>query len=301
MALRPFGVADVDLRDALALQGIHLVDVGQFFEPAGVRIVDLSTALGLSGQQTVELAQALRVAGHVDVSMPDALSVRGKHTVQASNVIDITGRLDVPANQVLAMTGVSTQMDTQIAQLRDIRDFTWGANEHLWALRQAGIGGGSAAVNVDLSTTNQWLREIAQINATMVQLQFAQRSVRSDFDLDTLGGFAGFNALASLIGRNLPSFDVGGVVPGPVGQPMLATVHGGETIYRPGEGRAVSITIRIDSLTGPITVTGGDQGANQAGRVFRDVLEPQIINSVRDGAIGRQIQDVVTKAVRRAG
>lgn len=33
----------------------------------------------------------------------------------------------------------------------------------------------------------------------------------------------------------LPSFDVGGVVPGPIGAPMQAIIHGGEAIFNPGQ------------------------------------------------------------------
>ncbi|MGP0583707.1 hypothetical protein [Paenibacillus timonensis] len=33
----------------------------------------------------------------------------------------------------------------------------------------------------------------------------------------------------------LPSFDVGGVVPGPIGAPMEAIIHGGEVIFNPGQ------------------------------------------------------------------
>lgn len=33
----------------------------------------------------------------------------------------------------------------------------------------------------------------------------------------------------------LPSFDVGGVVPGPIGAPMRAIIHGGEVIFNPGQ------------------------------------------------------------------
>lgn len=42
--------------------------------------------------------------------------------------------------------------------------------------------------------------------------------------------FSGLN----LGGFRLPNFDMGGIVPGPIGQPVLAVVHGGETINRVG-------------------------------------------------------------------
>lgn len=55
--------------------------------------------------------------------------------------------------------------------------------------------------------------------------------------------------------NDLASFDAGGIVPGPVGQPQLAIVHGGELVQTPEQQRSGSgITINM-----PVTVSGGDE------------------------------------------
>jgi len=50
---------------------------------------------------------------------------------------------------------------------------------------------------------------------------------------------------------NLPSFDGGGLVNAPIGQGVLALVHGGETIRTPEQeatvGRSVNLTMNNDN------------------------------------------------------
>ena len=48
------------------------------------------------------------------------------------------------------------------------------------------------------------------------------------------------------IGRIL-GFAQGGIVPGPIGKPTLAVVHGGETITPPGESKVFSPSITINA------------------------------------------------------
>ena len=48
-------------------------------------------------------------------------------------------------------------------------------------------------------------------------------------------------------GQNAPWFAHGGIVPGPVGAPIMAMVHGGERILRSGQaggGTTINITVR---------------------------------------------------------
>lgn len=55
----------------------------------------------------------------------------------------------------------------------------------------------------------------------------------------------------------LPSFDVGGVVPGPIGAPMQAIIHGGEAIFNPGQFenmfRRLTAPISSPALNQPAT------------------------------------------------
>ena len=53
-------------------------------------------------------------------------------------------------------------------------------------------------------------------------------------------------------GPDLPSYDVGGIVPGPIGMPQLAIVHGGEEVIPPGRqnsGGQMDIQINLDGRT----------------------------------------------------
>ena len=54
-------------------------------------------------------------------------------------------------------------------------------------------------------------------------------------------------------GPELPSYDVGGIVPGPIGMPQLAIVHGGEEVIPPGKqsssGGKMDIQINLDGRT----------------------------------------------------
>jgi hypothetical protein len=53
-------------------------------------------------------------------------------------------------------------------------------------------------------------------------------------------------------GPDLPSYDVGGIVPGPIGKPQLAVVHGGEKITPAGKAQGdVKVEINIYDATDP--------------------------------------------------
>lgn len=60
------------------------------------------------------------------------------------------------------------------------------------------------------------------------------------------GGIGG--ALSGAAGK-IPGFASGGVVPGPLGSPQLAVVHGGEEVLTPGQRRGGGVVINI---TGPV-------------------------------------------------
>jgi len=73
--------------------------------------------------------------------------------------------------------------------------------------------------------------------------------------IQSIGGAigGGIKKAGNFVG-NLLGFDTGGVVPGPIGAPQLAMVHGGETVLpthksgTPGIGNAISITIQNPTL-----------------------------------------------------
>lgn len=71
----------------------------------------------------------------------------------------------------------------------------------------------------------------------------------------------------------LPNFDGGGIVPGPIGRPQLAIVHGGEEVRTPQQqqktGGDVKIDINIHDATDPQKV--GQIVRTQVTQVFRDL------------------------------
>lgn len=59
----------------------------------------------------------------------------------------------------------------------------------------------------------------------------------------TVGAIAGINHLMNQAGKDIPEFASGGVVPGAIGEPQLAVVHGGEYISPVGQTAGVSINV----------------------------------------------------------
>lgn len=81
---------------------------------------------------------------------------------------------------------------------------------------------------------------------------FLSNAIQKARDLfDWLGRLPGVQGVGDLLGGiggaigSLPGFAQGGVVPGPVGAPMLAVVHGGETIIPPGGGGGGNVYITV--------------------------------------------------------
>lgn len=92
----------------------------------------------------------------------------------------------------------------------------------------------------------------------------------------------------------LPSFDVGGVVPGPVGQPMQAVIHGGEAIFNPMQLsklfamlNAPAPTLRYDrpAASAQTIVNHIDMSVNDA--VFEDKADVETLYSERERVASR--------------
>jgi hypothetical protein len=80
------------------------------------------------------------------------------------------------------------------------------------------------------------------------------------------GGIAGIDAIMQIVRQlnNLLGFAEGGVVPGPMGAPRLAVVHGGETVIPANKGaRGVSTFIFMGQCTGCMTSSRRWQGRSE--------------------------------------
>jgi hypothetical protein len=61
-----------------------------------------------------------------------------------------------------------------------------------------------------------------------------------------VGGGNGFTQISGSLGGNLvPHMALGGVVPGPIGAPTLAVIHGGETVIPAGRGGELTIVMPV--------------------------------------------------------
>ncbi|MFL1672202.1 hypothetical protein, partial [Paenibacillus dendritiformis] len=101
----------------------------------------------------------------------------------------------------------------------------------------------------------------------------------------------------------LPSFDVGGVVPGPTGHPLLAMVHGGEAIFNQRQlSRLFSLldapvsTMKYDrSAVAPQSIVNHiDMSVNDA--IFEDGVDVQTLYSERERT-ARRLQTMGVKTV----
>lgn len=95
--------------------------------------------------------------------------------------------------------------------------------------------------------------------------------VPSALDFTNVGStLSSFSSAAHSV---LPSFDVGGVVPGAKGAPMLAVVHGGEYVVPNGVGGASGISV---------TITGNTISSNIDVRNLADQVGREIMRALRN-------------------
>ena len=136
---------------------------------------------------------------------------------------------------------------------------------------------------------------------------------------DALNAFTGLSdKVGGFFGKEKESFDKGGIVPGPTGRPMLATVHGGEMIIPPSAGQMLldmfqgfklgaaglptpppgagtmyrqSINNRPTvNFSGDINITINTSPGADSGEIAEDVA--QNIADAVDKAIGKTFRDI---------
>ena len=104
------------------------------------------------------------------------------------------------------------------------------------------------------------------VNDTLVAMAGGIRTVVGWFQTlwdivrNVAGAIGGFASTVGNVGGatlhllGVPGFAEGGIVPGPIGQPMLAMVHGGERVQTPEQQRGTSnITIYVQGASDPNT------------------------------------------------
>lgn len=126
----------------------------------------------------------------------------------------------------ISQSEYDTAARTVMASLLDMTQEQIGANFALRELNQSFDDG--------TISTNQYLSGLQNINAELNEFIQLQEEVSQFFSEPSTSGL-------------IPGFQFGGVVPGPIGAPRLAMVHGGETVVPPGHTFNMTINSRADS------------------------------------------------------
>ena len=119
--------------------------------------------------------------------------------------------------------------DKIMAIFTSLRDFVIG----IWQGLGAAIGGAfRGVINAVISGLNKALDAAASfveaIKGALDKVPFG----------NPLGDF--LLGVASKLRAGIPNFAIGGIVPGPLGRPLLATVHGGEMVLPVGASRVIA-------------------------------------------------------------
>jgi TP901 family phage tail tape measure protein len=154
--------------------------------------------------------------------------------------VDLKKRRDALAAKV---SPISSKLSEITESLTDVQGTPIGIDPHkvLGALPAVGVLGGRI-FDVQSGLNDAGISTTAEAGST--EREEDLRKLLREANLRTAVSEAGFETL-----RNLPSFAGGGVVPGPLGQPMVAVVHGRERIYDPregGEGLAIGVHVHGD-------------------------------------------------------
>lgn len=211
----------------------------------------------------VVLPAAIRVLIPILVAVTTILSALSAVVRVAASVIGtiLVGAVSVARGAISGITTVIRALDTAFDNVRAA------------AVAVAGYvrGGLTGAFNTFKGVASS-------IKAIIDALASALRAVASAAR-EVAGALSSIRvphiSLPHIPGIHVPGFASGGVVPGPRGAPMLATVHGGETIIPPGQGGGdVYVTVNMPNYLG---------NARDAAREIRDELE---LLGVRNGSIG---------------
>jgi hypothetical protein len=95
------------------------------------------------------------------------------------------------------------------------------------------------ALTIVITTATDWINNFKKgwdaFTDTLANvITWIDKVISAIKSLNVVGGIK--SGITSMLGMGVPGFADGGVVPGPLGAPMLAMVHGGETVVPPGRG-----------------------------------------------------------------
>ena len=172
--------------------------------------------------------------------------------------------------------------DKIMAIFTALRDFVIG----IWQGLGAAIGGAfSGVINAVISGLNKALDAassfVEAIKGALDKAPFG----------NPLGDF--LLGVASKLRAGLPNFAIGGIVPGPLGRPLLATVHGGEMVLPVGASRVIAQMLEGFRL-GPAALP---QAPYHYGQMYRSSVTNRTVNINMNEPIVIQTQATDAKGI----
>lgn len=254
------------LRDEVSrkLQGIRgeMQDTG---EQAELTASDFGTL----GAGLAFLGAGLLAAGVAAARAADDTGVLGRRTEalreQLSELAQTVGRAVLPI--MLVFLEVLTNV-LQIVNLLPDPLIQIGGSIAL-------IGGGALAAVASIALFIQVMKDLNAILKVNVALQSFLTALGGPLGAARVVGALALTAGVGFgINQIVGSFQAGGVVPGPIGRPALAVVHGGERITPPGGGLGGGVSVVIQA-----GVFTGDE--RQARQLVDQVILPRLRENLR--------------------
>lgn len=167
------------------------------------------------------------------------------------------------SDQFVAATGEANEMKKQLDQINTVT-----------ALFATQVSRGFASAIVRAENLGDAFKELGLQLAEAVLQALILSTILGAFGVPSsqMGGIAGF--FGGLLG-----FQKGGMVPGPIGMPRLAVVHGGEMVVPPDEGGSFGNTFLIDARGAERGVSAEIMRAIRAGM---EQAEIRAVHRVRD-------------------
>jgi len=165
------------------------------------------------------------------------------------------------------LSAVTAEIDTISGKLEQLRAQAGGA-----IVTKAAVDDqASAALRNILDLSAEIPREIVQRVRVQVDGSVTAANPFSGGSRDTAGGSGSGWGASDWGTSSWPSYDGGGVVPGPIGRPQPSVLHGGETVRTPEQERALAAGTTIHAPIS-ITVNGSQEdSAILARRIAREV------------------------------
>lgn len=166
------------------------------------------------------------------------------------------------------------------------------------AAAAVGLAGSFVFLGAILGGILLQLKQMAEVAAKVAP---AIKAIANPIGTGTKAGGAAGNVITEKLGVKLPSFDEGGVVPGPKGSPTLAVVHGGEIISPPPSSADALDAMGAPPATGGASAPANDTGEEREIHIHFHVDSKETAAAIAEPATQAAFLRVVEEALRAAG